>query len=998
MSNYEELLKNKLDDSLIIYFEEVISGAKNFKLLSNYLKHYRHGDDKRHGFDYLFSLIDRTPFNTRQEILKKLESNKNKVSEKAFISYFQLNVPVIEAAHLGNPLEDKVSDLKQMIEESHLDVLKLKISYELPPRDGKQLPEEKLQDELKEDDLKYFPFEKDDNISEEVYNLYKDILTNRKFDLLKLYAAHEINTYLSDDDLLSKKSFDLETIIESIWLKMRFREKFFTTELNSESRNKTINLERDLLHDTIIKILSRQPFTYFHKIDNSVFYYCLEKLEVEINTIESNNYRLNFGNLRLIKFYIRRLMELDSSVLISKKILTTIMSFYEKGKSGISPLQMLANDLLDKLFKYNQNSISISPQDELTKNNLYYKIEQVNSFTSFLLYCFKETTFKNHYRSIKLEGLINSDAYLPAIIKSNNCENTELLKLVQDPYYLVTGIIKAENIYLLNKMKELHIEKLEKYFDAVEKYKEINLEKLAIQEYSQKYFDNWLNPFLSDSILNFYFESWKSDPVILNAQRFIEESRFNKSINENIVDEGFAQIKLAVSNMLKSVSLFKVRNKGKEFNVEIKDIIQSIVSILQPGIEESHISPGTKESKLGFSLCIKYNSNTDNEGDINNILVISSDASSNGAKLSKHGLIHHFMDGIFTANPAYINSVNSNSKNKNVANELLTEQSLLAAININNEYHSFNQEYFVRDINSKEIPQSIESLKQKTFNELYTHDSQVENGIGLPFLSGKKLSLFFRLSSIEEVTNSNNETKFYSKGKAVLIITLNEEVNLVNYRKFMSNEKVRLLLLIKEDFLNYLSSIFESTTFWDLVNSKKTIEFIDLMKHGITPFFESLQNFIEEKTAVSSDEKPALTQNEIISIGVVIKILETQFNTLLSKGDKENTSLLDFEVNHYSEEKIKDLFMLIMHLPGITSFKVSDYELDISVKDFNCANSIYFHVIPELFVNIRKNTFLIEGTKKYKIEFDGKSLTISNPFDINYTPNPNQHKEKVEGK
>jgi hypothetical protein len=141
MSNYINLLKSK--GTLIIYFEEVFSAGKTFKLLSNYLKHYKNINHEekelRHGFDYVFSLIDRTPYHTREEILKKLYSKDNTETINRFITYFKLNVPIVSPAHLGNPLEENVNILVQMVTESHLDVLKKRIGSELPNKIASKL-------------------------------------------------------------------------------------------------------------------------------------------------------------------------------------------------------------------------------------------------------------------------------------------------------------------------------------------------------------------------------------------------------------------------------------------------------------------------------------------------------------------------------------------------------------------------------------------------------------------------------------------------------------------------------------------------------------------------------------------------------------------------------------------------------------------------------------------------------------------------------------------
>ncbi len=278
MTNYKGLILD-CNSILTIYFEEVISAGRTFKIISNYLKHYKYQGNterqNRHGFDYIFTLIDRTPFYTREEIIKKLYSTKNKKAELNFIPYFKLNVPIVEAAHLGNPLVENVEHLKKMFFESHLDVLKAKIGSEIHSRNATDLPEENILFN-KFTSLKHFPFEdENEEITIELFEVYNAILINGKLDLLKLYVAHQINSILSNhyeditqfNNLLDsqKKGNLISYLIDEIWNRiLKEGEMFFTTETQHKKRK--FDIEREIVHDTLIKILSRHPFTYYKNI------------------------------------------------------------------------------------------------------------------------------------------------------------------------------------------------------------------------------------------------------------------------------------------------------------------------------------------------------------------------------------------------------------------------------------------------------------------------------------------------------------------------------------------------------------------------------------------------------------------------------------------------------------------------------------------------------------------------------------------------------------
>lgn len=129
----------------VIYFEEVISNGRTFKLISDYIKHSRTKKGNVvliHGFDLIMTLVNRMPLYTLYEIYKKIYSKENSENPKDdFIAFFNLNVPIISATHLGNPLKRRVRDMNRMIEQSHLDFLKIIIGKEVKKQLPRSLPE-----------------------------------------------------------------------------------------------------------------------------------------------------------------------------------------------------------------------------------------------------------------------------------------------------------------------------------------------------------------------------------------------------------------------------------------------------------------------------------------------------------------------------------------------------------------------------------------------------------------------------------------------------------------------------------------------------------------------------------------------------------------------------------------------------------------------------------------------------------------------------------------
>ena len=230
---------------------------------------------------------------------------------------------------------------------------------------------------------------------------------------------------------------------------------------------------------------------------------------------------------------------------------------------------------------------------------------------------YKESIFRNHYRSIKLEELINQPHILPDILAGKREDDGLLMQQVKDPYYQTIGIIQAENIYPISKLKELHKEK----YLIFRKKKEALPEKDR-DKGTEELISRWLDPESAESIKNYYFgEDGKSDPIIINAIKFLNNSSFTS--NSAKLDD----MKLSISRMLCSVTKLMDKTENKEgFLKSIESAIESAVSILEPGIDG-----------IEYALCIKY-SNTTNKSDASkNIYVISSNNATYGNQIDSRG-------------------------------------------------------------------------------------------------------------------------------------------------------------------------------------------------------------------------------------------------------------------------------------------------------------------------------------------------------------------------
>lgn len=1060
MSSYIDLIKG--ERALIIYYEEVFSAGKNFKLLSNFIKHYKNIDHEQkelqHGFDFVLSLIDRTAYHTKEEILKELYSRKvDDPVNNRFIPFFQLNAPIIEAAHLGDPLSKHVHLLQQMVNDSYLDFLKKRIGGELKNKVATKLPEENI---LYPHDLalRYFLFEEEDGkVTKLLFEKYKGIFNSGKFELLKLYVTHITNAILSDNrkehgksnlEILADNGELITHIVNQIAVHIeKSKEAFFSIEANSESNVITPG-EKQLISDTVLKILSRHPFTYYTKIYESIFKYCLAKLEELRLQLIDNKGIPSFAQIRKLKFYTRRLVDLDSSYLISKEFLSLIKHLYEfrlaNNRNRISslmyqlnenikqeilehlvdPLNALSSTLVQEaygtprfeeqkkrlwfyLFRLTilgklhlikdqdlqlivsfiklKSGIPVNPDEDMhniilnflqdTKNkqvgeaeffedvvinNAIYKYNTINSFATYLMYLFKESVFKNHFRSIKLEGLINKGNYLPELISAvNPATGTALVKQLQDPYFHFTGGVNAENLYLFRRLKELHITK---YLLFLERRNETSSATRQLEE-------KWMDPYSTEQICHYYFESWKSDPIIVNANKFLLRSRHQGT-------EHFRDIKTSLANMLKASTILINKDESRrneDFISNIHEVMKAIVSILQPGMEAPEIPIGSPGSKLGYALCIKYSNKPPVSSASENVYVISSDRSTTGAQISTNGLIYNLMNGLFAS------VKKSGMKLKDDLGEYglpSDEQSLLTGVKVNGKWTSFNEHYFHY---AKNDTNGVRRIGKYSFDQLMETDCLGNDGkSGLPLLARSGTVLFFRLSELDEAKFQKGSCLL--EGKAVLVITCLEVNDRDELLKFMSNEKVRLLLLIRQELLHYLKSITSNNTFYQLMKNNELLNYQSTLKHGLEDYFVYQDKILEANNFEARNL-------------IILKSLNDAIKGQISAYDlTKNTPGKAYEVS-----AIKERLTQILESPLIMGKSVSGFNYKINFdggREIEMDSFIFDIILLELLINAKRHSPNVGAG--IEIHFTKDGFSIKNMKKTTNVSDTQRHRQGLE--
>jgi len=905
ISLHSDFINQKCDK--VIYFEEVMSAGKTFKLISNYIKHSKQGEDKlgRHGLDLVLTLIDRTTLHTKDEILKKLHSKKMPLDPAPrFISYFSLNVPIISASHLGNPLTTRNKDLINLIHDSHLDAVKKIIMKELSMHQPKKLPELELSE--KDNSLHFFPFVEKNNLSlKELVEQYSPVYNKERLDLLKLYFAHHINTELSQKKYNESGFFSTyinnpELLIEELLLTLNKKtaeeiDSFFAHSL-LPNRVRNTNLENEIVNYIIIKLLARHPFTYYKDIYIPIFNYCVKHLSKLNARIEQKGIP-NFMNFRELKFFIRRSVELNSNFIISDAFLKCIKVQYSKQRIELI-MAGYKSELLKLDQTYNESSTRDSWFYKTIKRNIQYKQDQLSSYFLFLIFCYKELVLKNPYRSIKLEELINSKELLPPYVHEAHLHNDQLETVISNPYYQFTGMLKAENIYFLKELKELHKKRGEGNWA---KHENEGLFKIRL-------------------LYNYYFRMKKNDPIILNAKKLLAKSRFNNIENRREREKKLSEIKTSVCAMLKTVSLLESRklrkddklSVGTDLNSEIVEILNAVLEIIQPGISKDN---------LDYAFCIEYRKDALMSRANENIYTILSKKkpdSTPEVKLDKNGLVVNLLNGLTDIN------------------DFDSEESLLTVIcSKDGKVRSFKEKYATC---SNQAGVTIEELYKK---DLYNPETKM----GLQIINDSSMSLYFRLSTLNKT--KSNELVAKLEGQAVLVITCKLEPNLVNYLEFMSNEKIRLILLIKTELLEYLQKQFENDAFIEILENRKRESYQRKLEHGLSRY-RIAQNKLFEESSNSTDEE-IIDRNRIVN-----KIINDAIDGQFYFRNKPTITETPVE---YKTSKILTKIKYILESPCFFGCVITESEIKYSGFTTDLIvmyPSIFNVVIPELIINMKK--------------------------------------------
>ncbi|MBK7568309.1 MAG: hypothetical protein IPI31_10855 [Bacteroidetes bacterium] len=932
-------------NNYIIYYEDVISGGKNFKLLNDYLYLYKNSiettknkDSIIKSFDLVLSLIDRTSTSSKTEILKSLTfAGSAHAPEDLYLSFFRLNVPIIAATHLGNPIKEKINFYTYLINTISLDSLKHYTYTKMHKFNPISLPEIGFENQVENIIFLYFK-NKDLLIDINTFNLYNNYFTKEKYNLLKLFLTHELNNELTNKEywIHRKEQTNIEgsiefidSIIKTVITKAGSQIFLFIvkpSDINSKYRD--VESEMNIIVDIFIKLLCRHPFKHYFKIYNSIFQYCVHKLDTILDSINRNS-SISFSDLRQLKFYVKRLVDLNSNYLLSDKFFMFIKTqFTNPVKIDIRRnYYTVARNLISN---FNANKINAEYYSNC-KLILNQKVKQATTFNLFLLLSYKELISKSYSKSLKLEQLINSQLYLPKEIINPDTPEISFKDMFASPYFHFTGSLKSENTLILTELVNWY------------KYK---CKIFGFDTNKNKLFLNF------DSLRDLLFKNTRNDPAILNIRKLLNLSRYNTRtkyyLRNNIskVRDSVCSMLILIAELEKkklNIGLNKSQVKSeKDLNREIKDILDLLIRI----IDLEYI-----KNNINYNFFIKYSNTESKEAYAENIFSLNSTNSNDdfeNSKLDKNGLIYNFLIGI--------------------KDESNIEQSFIAGIrNENGIFQSFSNVYYTSNKTTKKIV-NFSNLIRKDFYNL-------ETSSGIKELETSSMFILVRFSQLKLEKNYNSETNI--QGQSVLLVTTNTNPTMNNFIEFVSNEKIRLILLVKNDLIDYFQKQFDNDAFYDLIASKKILSFQKTLRHGLADYIFAQKEIFK---AISSKN---YTQDDILLYNIVSDAINGQLKAMKVK----NTDKLH-ELNKQNFIKLIALLMETVYLgKQIIDFKEINLK-QCNFKFLKIHPSVLEVILPELIINIKKYCPR-QGNKSINVIYneDTNSITLSNlinPAFVNY--------------
>ncbi|WP_343704500.1 hypothetical protein [Chitinophaga sp.] len=869
----------------LAYFDEVIAGGLQCTQISHYIRAIRSKDGRRAGFDVIMALIDRSTQFSKSEVHSLLAHHPENGHQLPFLSFFKLNIPHIELKHVGDPITERKTMLLQLFGQCHLDALKLFVGHELLKGNPVSLPD--LMETYYITDLKHFPF----TANSAEYDLYRLRYTLPVRNLIKMEVHHDISIFLADSNKQDaegrRPSFSrqmLEDLLQWLCSEEKLNAYFFIESTALPGR--ALHKERELIREIALRTLSDMQFRRYKNIYEAVFNYNNEQLAATFNRYMSREQRqkATFSDFMRLRFHIRRSVDLNSNFIISRNFLLNLKQSFRR------EAEILA------ISEKNAVGESGLPQGlaDARQKNLAYRSDKINSYKYFLLHCYKELIFKNPSRSITLEVLQNDDDLLPNGV-GNTLPGTTLEDLLTDPFYQLGRILKSENIHLLHELKEMFMRDL-----ATDEI----LKGYSGREIADRATPAFEAAFRKEMRARYLRPGEYDHASVTMARKFIAASKDHR----NATPEAFQRIENAVLSMLYTTALLKSprnpaapRGMGDTFHNEIKSILNAASKIIGEDLQ--------------YYFFIEYRKRVDNE-DTSGIYVISSDEREmwphTRVTLDPDGLIYNTLYGL---------------KDYQGGNM----QTFLALARSGNRMLSFRPHYY-RDSGESPVL-AVDEAFQKDFQSA---------GNGMHHLKEAEMVLLFRLAATELAPDTSG---LHHSGQAVLAICSKTPATIKNFVEFVNVERVRLLLLIKEQILEYLQRKFDSDVFIEIMEAREFRSYQRGLKHGIPDYIEAMRSCMLQRTGVY-DPAYEIELHRIIGQAVIGQIcyVETSFAAAPRR---------------YTVAEVRMLLRYVFETPflGSHSVEFDTVQCEISATDgvLELQPYVLDVVMVEIVINMKKN-------------------------------------------
>lgn len=428
-------------------------------------------------------------------------------------------------------------------------------------------------------------------------------------------------------------------------------------------------------------------------------------------------------------------------------------------------------------------------------------------------------------------------------------------------------------------------------------------------------FKNWYlnnNLYLHDEIAD--CQAHVLNTYLLKSDRFVsaEHELLIKFINKSKhfgEDQKLLEIKHSIAwTIATAVYLKRIKNDKSiaSGNVEsnIKTILESVVKIASPQNNDSNTL------SLNYLLLVEYK----RIGDNSEFYTLSSNPKDFGDENpDKKGLAYNVFNGIRDSADGNIQTFLPLVK----LGELETKNSILS---FKDNFYSSNDNEIIR----------IKSAFRLDLEKYVV-------------IRNAKILQYFRLAEI------NYEKSTSPISKAVLVLCSNESPSIDNLKDFQNIEKMRLLLLIKEDILDYINLSIDNYTFSEMLQNKRKLVYAKSMNHGLDGYFSILKNYINSlDTEVSYLIMSAIKGQVLSKFG--FSITEQMKDKIMSKKGWADSIPI---AKHVFKNRIE----IICHNENIGGKIVNmmTNELHDEAFPLKIERVMFDVVLTELLINMKKN-------------------------------------------